>query len=66
MGELTVQEKRETGVVGSAIYGYYLSAAGWGLSIFTMFIFAIAAFSGVVINWWVGAWSQNSLKLQNG
>lgn len=64
-GKLTVKEKRETGLVGAAVYGYYMKAAGICISLLTLLMYVLATVASVATNFWVGAWTQDKYELEN-
>jgi len=55
-GELIISEKRESGVVGTDVYGYYMKNAGILNSIFILLMYILTVFGTYVVNYWVGAW----------
>lgn len=49
--------------MGTAVYGYYMKNAGILNSILVLLMYILTVFGTYVVNYWVGAWMQDTLKL---
>uniref|UniRef100_A0A914VV15 ABC-type glutathione-S-conjugate transporter n=1 Tax=Plectus sambesii TaxID=2011161 RepID=A0A914VV15_9BILA len=60
--KLIQKEKTETGKVNRKVYGLYLKAIGYAMTLGFIFIYILSSVLGVLSNLWLANWSDDSTK----